>query len=124
MSALSSAKQALRCVLIQNRKLEANSLKIPDLARNESVVHVNRIEKYFVNEAWVIVLGALAKNRNFPGSAQDVQSRQKLVKTVLPVKLLNLETFSLCTVALLKKPKTKFFSTGIAKIYTDDTQLI
>ena len=63
---LKIAKQALGGTQIQNCTIEANPLKIPDLARDESAVDVNRIEKYFVNEEWLTVLGALARMRRFP----------------------------------------------------------
>ena len=61
-----TAKQALSGTQIQDCKIEANPLKTPDLARDESVVDVNRIEKYFTNKGWLTVLGALAKKRRFP----------------------------------------------------------
>ena len=56
-----TAKQTLSGMQIQDCKTEVNPLKTPDLERDESVVDVNRIEKYLANKGWLTVLGALAK---------------------------------------------------------------
>ena len=103
-----TAKQALNGVQIQNCTIEANSLKIPDLARDESAVDVNRIEKYFVNEGWSIVLGALAKKRKFPwicpGCTKGIKTSQN---SVACERCLNWYHFS--CLSLQKKPKTKYW---------------
>ena len=101
-----TAEQALTGAQIQNCTIESNPLKIPDLARDESVVDINRIEKYFRNEEWLRVLEALTKKRKFPwicsGCTKAIKNSQD---SVACERCLNWYHFP--CVALHKKPKTK-----------------
>jgi hypothetical protein len=98
------AKHALSGVNIKKDQIRVNPFNIPDLARDECVVDANRIEKYFSDEGWLVVLETLTKKIKIicPGCTKAIKTRQD---SVVCERCLNWYHFP--CVGLQTKPKRK-----------------
>eukprot|EP00794_Sanderia_malayensis_P013540 gene13540-14944_t len=58
------AKDALKGIIISPERIQTNVHNIPDLVRDSNAVDINRIERYFSDDAWMILLDVVTKKRN------------------------------------------------------------
>lgn len=113
------AKHALSGVNIKKDQIRVNPFNIPDLARDECVVDANRIEKYFSDEGWLVVLETLTKKRKIPWMCPGCTKAIKTRQDVLCVKGVSPGIIFL-VLAYKQSPKQKTGSAGIAKTNTND----
>lgn len=52
----SVARNATECHLIPPEEVETNPLRLPDMIHDKEKMDLNKIEKYFVANAWKVVL--------------------------------------------------------------------
>ena len=77
------ARQALDGKLITPENIETNIKMIPDLIRDNENVDVYRIERYFTEKAWMVVLRTLQKKENSkwlcPGCSKAIRKAENSV---------------------------------------------
>ena len=58
------AKDDLKGIIISPERIQTNVHNIPDFVRDSNTVDINQIERYFSDDAWMILLDVVTKKRN------------------------------------------------------------